>query len=308
MAQDAQLISQAGQVESLASDGLVSVSTGAGQPQKNMELAKFADSLGSSVPLQQTSEQVSITGLYARTSDGKMVELTKESVASVMGNLLYGATNARGLASVVAGFTSNIGNKLNGIKITDLDTLRTAGIYTFSSASDITVGFPPISDKSLMMLVTVTSYKGTANTLEYMQTAICGGVTYCREFYSNSWKGWKNLSNFGYNTLAELSSGVAQQMGYIGKKSYSLESGQEIGTGFTGAGAYVIFNASAGRSSLVVAGAIVLDAAAILYNDADISQSLSASGKVCFNRKAVNGEFFLKNNHTTSLNITIVPL
>lgn len=100
--QDAQLISQAGLVESLASDGLVSVSTGAGQPQKNMELAKFADSLGSSVPLQQTSEQVSITGLYARTSDGKMVELTKESVASILGNLLYGADTLAELSSGVA--------------------------------------------------------------------------------------------------------------------------------------------------------------------------------------------------------------
>ena len=101
---------------------------------------------------------------------------------------------------------------------------------------------------------------------------------------------------------------MAGQMGYIGKKSYALESGQEIGTGFTGAGAYVIFNASAGRSALVVAGAIVLDAAAILYNDADISHSLSASNKVCFNRKSTNGEFFLKNNYTSSLNLIIIPL
>lgn len=305
MAQEAKMISQAGQVESLASDGLVSVSTGAGQPQKNMELAKFADSLGSSVPLQQTSEQVNITGLYARTSDGKMVELTKESVASVMAGLIGTATVskdglkskndfqnrnvpdkdinkatyngayegivsnapdtseyflyivinrgiyvyqiARGLntraeytrcsidsgsswspwqridnfgynslaelSSGVAGFTSNIGNKLNGIKITDLDTLRTAGIYTFSSASDIKVGLPPMSDKSLMMLVTVTSYTGTAKTLEYMQTAICGGVTYCREFYSKSWKDWKNLSNFGYNTLDELAAALKPKLG-----------------------------------------------------------------------------------------------
>lgn len=149
---------------------------------------------------------------YALIVKGDQVaKASKQQLAELVGNLLYGATNASSLATVVAGFTSNIGNKLNGTKITDLDTLRTAGIYTFSSASDITVGLPPISDKSLMMLVTVTSYTGTANTLEYMQTAICGGVTYCREFYSNSWKDWKNLSNFGYNSLEELSAGVAEQ-------------------------------------------------------------------------------------------------
>lgn len=128
--------------------------------------------------------------------DKKLNEVTKVTdmayVPVIMADGSIGQIAKSDLASVVAGFTSNRGNELNGIKITDLDTLRTAGIYTFSSASDITVGLPPISDKSLMMLVAVTSYTGTANTLEYMQTAICGGVTYCREFYGNSWKDWKN--------------------------------------------------------------------------------------------------------------------
>lgn len=100
---DARLISQGSETTAIGSSALVSVSDGEGQPQKNITLGNFADSMGAAVPQQQNAGQVGITGLYARTSEGKMVELTKESVASVMGNLLYGADNASSLASVVAG-------------------------------------------------------------------------------------------------------------------------------------------------------------------------------------------------------------
>lgn len=200
MAQDAQLISQAGQVESLASDGLVSVSTGAGQPQKNMELAKFADSLGSSVPLQQTSEQVSITGLYARTSDGKMVELTKESVASVVAGLIPELSFA--------------GTIMDG----NLDDYTKKGRWFVPSNSSIN-GKPTFASSNGWYLI-VNEFDGTIFQ-EYVSTD--GILNSWRIRYGTTWKNWSRIDNFGYNTLAELSSGVAGQMGnpagYKGDKS-----------------------------------------------------------------------------------------
>lgn len=187
--QDAQLISQAGQVESLASDGLVSVSTGAGQPQKNMELAKFADSLGSSVPLQQTSEQVSITGLYARTSDGKMVELTKESVASVVAGLIPELSFA--------------GIIMDG----NLDDYTTKGRWFVPSNSSIN-GKPTFASSNGWYLI-VNEFDGTIFQ-EYVSTD--GILKAWRIRYGTTWKNWSRIDNFGYNTLAELSSGVAQQL------------------------------------------------------------------------------------------------
>lgn len=178
--QDAQLISQAGQVESLASDGLVSVSTGAGQPQKNMELAKFADSLGSSVPLQQTSSQVNITGLYARTSDGKMVELTKASVANVVAGLYH-----KGEAE-------------------DLDDLKNTGVYI---ATTTTLNIP-VKDFGVVHVI-----KSGIYTYQQFSSLNNRGY-YTRAWNATAWTPWNRIDNFGYNTLAELSSGVAGLIGF----------------------------------------------------------------------------------------------
>ena len=97
-------------------------------------------------------------------------------------------------------------------------------------------------------------------------------------------------------------------MGYKKRKSYPVLSGQEIDTGFTGAGAYLVFNASDGQVSLVIAGSFVFDGDAIIYNRADISHSFDSDGKVCFNRKEINGSLFIKNNNTNELAIDIIPL
>lgn len=201
--QDAQLISQAGQVESLASDGLVSVSTGAGQPQKNMELAKFADSLGSSVPLQQTSEQVNITGLYARTSDGKMVELTKESVASVMNGLMGNplAYHPR----------LKMGDDLNNVK---------SGMY-YTGGMENPKNCPAVYNNCIIQYN--NSFSGGRSQILFSTDA---RQTFVRTFNSVEWAPWTRIDNFGYNTLAELSSGVAEQMGapMMWKTTSRLES------------------------------------------------------------------------------------
>lgn len=196
--QDAQLISQAGQVESLASDGLVSVSTGAGQPQKNMELAKFADSLGSSVPLQQTTEQVSITGLYARTSDGKMVELTKESVASVMAGLYEGYNIPINMQKFKSSYIFVNGADANDVR---------ANAYVVNATNT-----PDGYDYGFIEVIW-TQATGTIFQRFVSYDDSTKPVYYARSGNGTFWNPWNRIDNFGYNTLAELSSGVAQQMG-----------------------------------------------------------------------------------------------
>lgn len=202
MAQDAQLISQAGLVESLASDGLVSVSTGAGQPQKNMELAKFADSLGSSVPLQQNAEQVNITGLYARTSDGKMVELTSDSVAKVIAEVF----SSYQLQSDVQKFKSSyiFGN---GVDVNDVRS-NTYVVNAENLPDGSNHGYVEVlwTQASGTIMQRFTAYTDSNNTVSYVRSG--NGIF---------WNAWTREDNFGYNTLAELSSGVAEQMGLNGK-------------------------------------------------------------------------------------------
>lgn len=226
--QDAQLISQAGLVESLASDGLVSVSTGAGQPQKNMELAKFADSLGSSVPLQQNAEQVGITGLYARTSDGKMVELTKESVASVM-------------AGLVVSFP-----KYGALDDVNLDDIKTVGTYT---VGDGCTNKPANETWNHSMLQVVVGRNDWVTQIYYSGAY---GKIYIRHFKYNDtstgeWSSWSTI-NFGYNTLAELSSGVSGQLGFI-IYSNVLNAGDSV-TLNKGYGMLIIDNITNGRSAI----------------------------------------------------------
>ena len=251
MAQDAQLISQAGMVESLASDGLVSVSTGAGQPQKNMELAKFADSLGSSVPLQQTSEQVNITGLYARTSDGKMVELTKESVASVMAGLIpLASSKDRGLMA-----SNDTAKKLQNSEPLSQDTVYRIMTMPLYYRNIVVLEFGNFANPTTTMVVLNVDNRGSsAGSSCISGKRISGsGVVYYDFDSNNNMSVYVKLSKgnypcvsvrsiftsfyeypnaieavskdvstltvatisdgpFGYNTLAELSSGVAQQM------------------------------------------------------------------------------------------------
>ena len=191
MAQDAQLISQAGQVESLASDGLVSVSQGAGQPSKNITLENFANSMGAAVPLQQTSEQVSITGLYARTNDGKMVELTSESVASVMARLFP-----------FQGHMINYDKSPNSV--------------SFFSTLFFMAGLEGNPDTDTQWIITTyVSYKESEVYWFGYQTAYSEDrkASYIRDRWGSNWRPWIRQDNFGCNTLDELAVALKPKLG-----------------------------------------------------------------------------------------------
>ena len=128
---DARLISQGTQVESVGAEALIPVATAEGQPQSNITLANLAGSMG-----EQASDVADIKTIWGQTADGKMVQINKASIASVLGNLLYGADTKEELASVVAGqmTTSRLWN-MNTYNGGDADLNNLAG-YGFSYVSN----------------------------------------------------------------------------------------------------------------------------------------------------------------------------
>ena len=206
---DARLISQGTQVESVGAEALVPVASGEGQPQSNITLANLADSLGKAVPQQQDAEQVTITGLYAQTSDGKMVELTKESVASVMAGLM--------------------GIKILG-EIQDANLAVVTGSYKLSPKSTNTPNGTTYGD-----VLTVVLWD--TNTV-YQQIKAVNGCTYSRYLAGGTWKHWV-AGVFGANTKEELASMVAGLMNTnkLFPFMYSSDAAKDLNT-VTGSGFY----------------------------------------------------------------------
>lgn len=172
-----------------------------GDKVEKATLAGFANSMGNAVPTQQTSEQVSITGLYARTTDGKMVELTKESVASVMKELIPLATLSSNGLEASYNFYNRKYAENNYI---DFNEIIEQGVYRCGAQ---TINRPKDSNQYGVLFVDVVH--------GYTVQTYCGnnGTTHSRVSTSGkNWNNWSRVDNFGYNTLAELSSAVAGQM------------------------------------------------------------------------------------------------
>ena len=55
-------------------------------------------------------------------------------------------------------------------------------------------------------------------------------VAYIRNFWGNTMGSWKRIDNFGYNSLAELSAGVAKEVGVKKFMVYETENGGNITT------------------------------------------------------------------------------
>lgn len=135
---DAKLISQGAQVTSVDGAALVPVATAEGQPQQNITVSDLADSMGA-----QAAESVNITSLWGQTEDGKMVRITNQSAANIIGSLLYGATTASDLASVVAGSiekqnTTSVVLPANTIVNTGITT---SGIYRVWFNNELEMGY-----------------------------------------------------------------------------------------------------------------------------------------------------------------------
>lgn len=95
----------------------------------------------------------------------------------------------------------------------------------------------------------------------------------------------------------------------IYRSSHSLDSGQEIDLGNLGYGLYILSSSTIGISAIFVEGSYTLGYIgesklddAIYYGDINSGRNIS------FGRKEINGNFFLKNNHGSRLNINILRI
>lgn len=153
---------------------------------------------------------------YALIVKGDQVaKASKQQLAELVGNLLYGATNASSLATVVAGLIgfdnvaipkgrleqqSFFSNSLN---------FRQNGIYLFN-ASSIKDGSFPVTSSSLWVIENKELY-GDSDYLVQSLYGVGQSACYIRFVTDTSFGSWQRTDNFGYNTLAELASGVAEQ-------------------------------------------------------------------------------------------------
>lgn len=107
-------------------------------------------------------------------------------------------------ASVVAGnFTESKKWRLNseGVANLDLNDTRNYSVVYFSGCLN--------GPSGIYQGMCMTFAYGTAYKLQYV---VAGGqVVYIRA-YVNGWSEWRRADNFGYNTLAELASGVAESL------------------------------------------------------------------------------------------------
>lgn len=192
-----------------------------------------------------TDSEVSTAGefVYAKDENGKSVLIAKDSIAKIIaeeiakipnalaavnfgattmpelsaavGTKLYGATDASGLASVVAQqinpLTHNMTNLTGGY---DIDTVRTEGIYNCQGVSNSPAGG-------------TTAY----GTLE-VRVSRLGNYPYITQFYiipnanpsevyvrntinqGAGWSSWSRMDNFGAKNAADLASVVAGQLKY----------------------------------------------------------------------------------------------
>lgn len=205
---DAKLISQGTQVSSVDGAALVPVATAEGQPQNNITVEGLADSMGA-----QAAESVNITSLWGQTEDGKMVRITNQSVANIIGNLLYESTNKNDLASVVAEVMTS----------STLFPFMAKGVISDETSIDSTQiksGFYQIQGLNSTSycpvqygLLIVYSY-----SLMRVQIAIAhkGASVYSRSNWnSEGWSDWRRMDSWGHNTLEELASSVAEEIGTV---------------------------------------------------------------------------------------------
>ena len=236
---DARLISQGAEATQIGSEALVSVSEGAGQPQKNIKLGNFADSMAKAVP-QKTKDQVSITGLYAKTTDGKMVELTSDSVASVVAGLIGVREGENGLLPFHrSSFKINdkdvvvvnnptiyqtqsflLSGYVDGMQVTRIVTMdlydRKATVVKFVNLDDrIKIYYKG----STIYIETSSSVSSKRFVITLLGSANYGNTTVSAMTYSefnaitDKVRVEDNLYNFGYNTLDELAAALKPKLG-----------------------------------------------------------------------------------------------
>jgi hypothetical protein len=126
-------------------------------------------------------------------------------------------------------------------------------------------------------------------------------VAYIRNFWGNTMGSWQRIDNFGYNSLAELSAGVASEIGvyYAAKK---LTAGEVLKT-TKGAG-FVVVKAPS-LTSWIAIYAIKSTANSEMIEIVSATAISNSSSALIQIFKAEDNYISIKNNHSESINIIL---
>ena len=126
-----------------------------------------------------------------------------------------------------------------------------------------------------------------------------------------TWSKWLQIDNFGYNSLADLSEGVAAQMinkDILVKRTYTLAAGEEVDTGWSSYGVYAIRTTSNGLTAIVVIGAYPGNNGILGESTTFTGEYESTTSKIFCGRKEQNGTIFIKNISTISRPVEIIQI
>ena len=125
--------------------------------------------------------------VYAETSSGETVKISKADLASVV-------------AGVVQGTVSDANNLNNGTYFYN----KSGG--SVNGPSEINVG--------IITQISAIGYGSGGNPIQQTFSGRHEGVfkSYARIKWADTWTDWERTDNFGYNSLAELNGGLIEQM------------------------------------------------------------------------------------------------
>ena len=183
-------------------------------------------------------------------ADRKLNEVTKVTdmayVPVIMADGSIGQIAKSDLASVVAG-VMGIKEKTNQGASNWFDYKFDTGV---SDANDFMQLYGTTTITGTTSNNTPELGRGILHNMSYNDANIvqtCYMISGTGSFYSsyvrcyhntNGWSAWQRLDNFGYNSLAELSAGVAEQNRDNNIKIIILEDDTSLKTGFTKGGLY----------------------------------------------------------------------
>lgn len=88
-------------------------------------------------------------------------------------------------------------------------------------------------------------------------------------------------------------------------KTYTLQPGEEVDTGFNNYGMYLVRSTSIGRTDLVFIGSSAIGQYTASGNESGFTSDVSSNSGIFVGRKENNGNIFIKNNATASRNVQI---
>ena len=202
----------------------------------------------------------------------------------------------------------------SGSNISDANTVHIeyslkAGSYCFKVAYNNTANIP-VNTNGMLVHTQRADYDNVSTANIVKQVYNSHTATFIRHGRGDGenivFSDWQRIDNFGYNTLAELSEGVAGLIGAVAPISITLGVGEEFDTGVAWIGTITLFVASTGRAMIIAGESQVFSSTNVIFKgDGTFSVDLSESGTNCINKKSTNGTIILKNNTSSSKNYRI---